>query len=102
MAYVYLLLPHFVTTSEYLKSGSRQIAKTKSSYIPLNFMFDLPHFLFELSGLLPVVEQCSKYKMDLHTNGVVITDAIKFVQAKKAAQNLAFMANLLKKNPLPG
>jgi hypothetical protein len=26
---------------------------------------------------------CNKYKMDLTTNGVVITDAIKFVQTNK-------------------
>jgi hypothetical protein len=29
---------------------------------------------------LALVNDCNKYKMDLTTNGVVITDAIKFVQ----------------------
>ena len=32
---------------------------------------------------LSLVNDCYKYKMDLVTNGVVITDAIKFVQEKK-------------------
>lgn len=32
---------------------------------------------------LALVNDCYKYKMDLVTNGVVITDAIKFVQQKK-------------------
>jgi hypothetical protein len=29
---------------------------------------------------LALINDCNKYKMDLTTNGVVITDAIKFVQ----------------------
>ena len=32
---------------------------------------------------LALINDCHKYKMDLTTNGVVITDAIKFVQTKK-------------------
>ena len=32
---------------------------------------------------LALINDCNKYKMDLTTNGVVITDAIKFVQTKK-------------------
>jgi hypothetical protein len=32
---------------------------------------------------LALINDCSKYKMDLTTNGVVITDAIKFVQTNK-------------------
>ena len=32
---------------------------------------------------LALVNDCNKYKMDLTTNGVVITDAIKFVQTNK-------------------
>ena len=32
---------------------------------------------------LALINDCYKYKMDLTTNGVVITDAIKFVQTKK-------------------
>ena len=31
---------------------------------------------------LTLVNDCNKYKMDLTTNGVVITDAIKYVQGK--------------------
>jgi hypothetical protein len=29
-----------------------------------------------------LINDCDKYKMDLTTNGVVITDAIKYVQGK--------------------
>ena len=29
---------------------------------------------------LALINDCNKYKMDLTTNGIVITDAIKFVQ----------------------
>jgi DNA primase large subunit len=36
---------------------------------------------------LALINDCNKYKMDLTTNGVVITDAIKFVQINK--ENLA-------------
>ena len=32
---------------------------------------------------LALINDCNKYKMDLTTNGVVITDAIKFVQSNK-------------------
>ena len=32
---------------------------------------------------LSLLNECYKYKMDLTTNGVVITDAIKFVQTNK-------------------
>ena len=32
---------------------------------------------------LALINDCDKYKMDLTTNGVVITDAIKFVQTNK-------------------
>jgi hypothetical protein len=32
---------------------------------------------------LALINDCNKYKMDLTTNGVVITDAIKFVQTIK-------------------
>lgn len=32
---------------------------------------------------LSLVNECYKYKMDLVTNGVIITDAIKFVEQKK-------------------
>jgi hypothetical protein len=32
---------------------------------------------------LALANDCNKYKMDLTTNGVVLTDAIKFVQANK-------------------
>jgi hypothetical protein len=32
---------------------------------------------------LALINDCYKYKMDLTTNGVVITDAIKFVQTNK-------------------
>jgi hypothetical protein len=32
---------------------------------------------------LALINDCNKYKMDLTTNGVVITDAIKFVQRNK-------------------
>ena len=32
---------------------------------------------------LALINDCNKYKMDLTTNGVIITDAFKFVQTKK-------------------
>ena len=32
---------------------------------------------------LALINDCNKYKMDLTTNGIVITDAIKFVQSNK-------------------
>ena len=36
---------------------------------------------------LALANDCYKYKMDLVTNGVVITDAIKFLQQKKEELN---------------
>jgi hypothetical protein len=32
---------------------------------------------------LALINDCNKYKMDLTTNDVVITDAIKFIQTNK-------------------
>ena len=32
---------------------------------------------------LALINDCNKYKMDLTTNGVIFTDAIKFVQSNK-------------------
>jgi hypothetical protein len=32
---------------------------------------------------LPLINDCNKYKMELTTNGVVVTDPIKFVQTNK-------------------
>jgi hypothetical protein len=32
---------------------------------------------------LALINDCNKYKMDLTTNGIVITDALKFVQTNK-------------------
>ena len=32
---------------------------------------------------LALINDCNKYKMDLTTNGVVITDAIRFIQTNK-------------------
>ena len=40
---------------------------------------------------LSLINDCNKYKMDLTTNGVVITDAIKFVQTNK--EKLTTMSN---------
>jgi hypothetical protein len=40
---------------------------------------------------LALINDCNKYKMDLTTNGVVITDAIKFVQTNK--EKLATMSD---------
>jgi hypothetical protein len=40
---------------------------------------------------LALINDCNKYKMDLTTNGVVITDAIKFVQTNK--EKLTTMSN---------
>jgi hypothetical protein len=37
---------------------------------------------------LALINDCNKYKMDLTTNGVVITDAIKYVQEKKLLQDI--------------
>jgi cobalamin biosynthesis protein CobT len=41
---------------------------------------------------LSLLNECHKYKMDLTTNGVVITDAIKFVQANKEKLTTATMS----------
>ena len=41
---------------------------------------------------LALINDCNKYKMDLTTNGVVITDAIKFVQTKKEKLTTAMSA----------
>ena len=38
---------------------------------------------------LALINDCNKYKMDLTTNGVVITDAIKFVQTNKEKLTLS-------------
>jgi hypothetical protein len=38
---------------------------------------------------LALINDCNKYKMDLTTNGVVITDAIKFVQTNKEKRTLS-------------
>lgn len=45
----------------------------------------MTRILDDRTGLqaLALANDCYKYKMDLVTNGVVITDAIKFVQHKK-------------------
>ena len=37
--------------------------------------------------VLALINECNKYKMDLTTNGAVITDAIKFVQTNKEKLN---------------
>ena len=41
---------------------------------------------------LALINDCNKYKMDLTTNGVVITDAIKFVQSNKEKLTTAMSA----------
>ena len=41
---------------------------------------------------LALINDCNKYKMDLTTNGVVITDAIKFVQTNKEKLTTATMS----------
>ena len=38
---------------------------------------------------LALINDCNKYKMDLTTNGVVITDAIKFVQINKESLSMS-------------
>ena len=42
---------------------------------------------------LSLINDCNKYKMDLTTNGVIITEAIKFVRKKmrKNPRNLIMM-----------
>ena len=39
---------------------------------------------------LSLANECYKYKMDLVTNGVVITDAIKFVDKNKSGLDKLF------------
>ena len=41
------------------------------------------------AGALSLINDCYKYIMDLTTNGVVITDAIKFVQTNKEKLTLS-------------
>jgi hypothetical protein len=48
---------------------------------------------------LALINDCNKYKMDLTTNGVVITDAIKFVQTNK--ETLAMSAKEDKESEEP-
>jgi hypothetical protein len=52
------------------------ISQINSRCVLVTYFFDL---LYSLLGL----NECYKYKMDLTTNDVVITDAIKFVQTNK-------------------
>ena len=40
---------------------------------------------------LALINECNKYKMDITTNGVVITDAIKFVQTNKEKLTMSKM-----------
>jgi hypothetical protein len=40
---------------------------------------------------LSLINDCNKYKMDLTTNGVIITDAIKFVQTNKEKVTMSTM-----------
>jgi hypothetical protein len=42
---------------------------------------------------LALINDCNKYKMDLTTNGVVITDAIKFVQTNKEKLTMSAKEN---------
>ena len=42
---------------------------------------------------LALINDCNKYKMDLTTNGVVITDAIKFVQTNKEKLTMSTRKN---------
>ena len=47
---------------------------------------------------LALINDCNKYKMDLTTNGVVITDAIKFVQTNKEKLSLSTRKTKTEKN----
>ena len=47
---------------------------------------------------LALINDCNRYKMDLTTNGVVITDAIKFVQTNKEKLNTATTTVSTQKN----
>ena len=49
---------------------------------------------------LSLNNDCKKYKMDLTTNGVVITDAIKFVQTNKERLAISAKKKKMKKNPM--
>jgi predicted transcriptional regulator len=46
---------------------------------------------------LALINDCNKYKMDLTTNGVVITDAIKFVQTNKEKLTMSGKENISNK-----
>ena len=48
---------------------------------------------------LALINDCNKYKMDLTTNGVVITDAIKFVQTNKEKITMSTMEDKESKVP---
>ena len=48
---------------------------------------------------LALINDCNKYKMDLTTNGVVITDAIKFVQTNKEKLTMSTKKENIVKNP---
>jgi hypothetical protein len=57
-------------------AANAAISQINSRCVLVTYFFDL---LYSLLGL----NKCYKYKMDLTTNDVVITDAIKFVQTNK-------------------
>ena len=46
---------------------------------------------------LSLLNECYNYKMDLTTNGVVITDAIKFVQTNKEKLNMSTNEDKIRK-----
>jgi hypothetical protein len=48
---------------------------------------------------LSLINDCNKYKMDLTTNGVIITDAIKFVQTNKEKITMSTMEDKESKEP---
>ena len=48
---------------------------------------------------LALINDCNKYKMDLTTNGVVITDAIKFVQSNKEKLTMSTKEDKESKEP---
>jgi hypothetical protein len=50
---------------------------------------------------LALINDCNKYKMDLTTNGVVITDAIKFVQTNKEKLTTATSKEHKKQKSVP-
>ena len=50
-----------------------------------------------VSQALALINDCNKYKMDLTTYGVVITDAIKFVQTNKEKPALSAKEQLEEK-----